>query len=148
MTIFNNAIDILYREITTWLKRISDSLRRQTSKRRILIWMGITRNKDNDKWEYLNEQNATERILPVSQQNWGLREPSQENCVVLDSALHWKWNAVRCIISAATICIANPRQCPLPDVRKGIFITKNGLVGVDQPATGKAYQTYRSDILR
>ena len=44
-------------------------------------------------------------------------EPSGEECVVLDSALKWKWNSVRCVISASAVCVGRPKGCMAPDAR-------------------------------
>ena len=44
-------------------------------------------------------------------------EPSGEECVVLDSALKWKWNSVRCVISASAVCVGRPKGCVAPDAR-------------------------------
>lgn len=41
---------------------------------------------------------------------------------MLDSALRWKWNSVRCIISASVICLGKPKMCPAPDIRENGFI--------------------------
>ncbi len=49
---------------------------------------------------------------------WGIGEPSTrpgDDCVALDSALGWKWNAVRCVVSAAVVCIGQTK-CPRPTV--------------------------------
>ena len=44
-------------------------------------------------------------------------EPSGEECTVLDSALKWKWNSVRCVISASVVCVGGPKGCLAPDAR-------------------------------
>ena len=49
--------------------------------------------------------------------DWGVGEPSGEECVVLDSALKWKWNSVRCVISASAVCVGRPKGCMAPDAR-------------------------------
>ena len=47
---------------------------------------------------------------------------SGDDCVVADSALHWNWNSVRCVISAHVVCQKYLQKCPSPDVNAGSYI--------------------------
>ena len=62
------------------------------------------------------------RDLKVSNQPWGLQEPSGESCVAADSALQWRWNSMRCVISAHVVCEAMIARCPSPEVKAGAYI--------------------------
>ncbi len=58
----------------------------------------------------------------MSNQPWGLQEPSGESCVAADSALQWRWNSMRCVISAHVVCEAMIARCPSPEVKAGAYI--------------------------
>ena len=90
---------------------------------RKMLWIGAQK-KLKEKWiwaDYHSPEwpwNGQE----VQVQPWGLQEPSGDDCVVADSALHWNWNSVRCVISAHVVCQKHLQRCPSPDVNAGSYI--------------------------
>ena len=93
---------------------------------RKILWIGAQMRRKN-QWFWYDHRSSEWpwNGLEVQDQPWGLQEPSGENCVVTDSALQWKWNSIRCVISAHVVCQSPVKKCPNPDVNPGSYLKLN-----------------------
>ena len=89
-----------------------EALRIRSRPQRELFWIGAKMEKN--VWRWINNNGGR-----VEHQPWGLGEPGGDDCAVVDSALKYKWNSVRCVISARAVCAGYPDKCAAPEIKSG-----------------------------
>ncbi|XP_059093775.1 uncharacterized protein LOC131888849 [Tigriopus californicus] len=108
------GLQLLTNENPRFYDWIKDKMKAKLATKRQMIWLGAKRTDNVSNWFWNLQTNNALQFY-----DWGIQEPSADLCVVIDSALGWKWNAVKCRISGTVVCQSPISKCPNPGLSLG-----------------------------